>query len=116
MFNTLIQYGHNIHDIKHNYSADQVWLFFNDIMKKEMEDRRADAITIANSVAAGTPADSRKGASQKEQNWKKFLDSLDPNRAEQHVKDKKNPLKALAKIAEIPMFNAPSGAKEGAKK
>lgn len=42
-------------------------------------------------------------ASKQANEWKKFLESLDPTKVKQKARDKKNPLKALA-TAGVPIY------------
>lgn len=84
-----------------------MWLYYNDLLEKELLDRQRFAIDVMSAVSAGSPADSRKMATAQQRQWKKFLDSLDPKKIKRREKDRKMPLKSLAKIKEIPIMNIP---------
>jgi len=75
-------------------------------MKMEMEEQQRNAIIIANCVAYAQPAWDKKDSAEKARQWKKFIDSLDPDSLERKEEKRKDPLKSLTGL--VPIFNAPT--------
>jgi hypothetical protein len=69
-----------------------------------LEERQMDAVVTMQGVSAGSPSDSKKNAQAQKRAWKKFMDSLDPDKLKKKAEDIKQPLKSLAKIKEIPIM------------
>ena len=55
-----------------------------------MDQHRTIAGIIAQGVAYGSPADSEKGARQKQQTWTKFINTLDWNKLKRRQTNKKS--------------------------
>ena len=55
---------------------DQVDLFYEKELKREMDTQKMDAIIAANAVSYGSPSWSDKGSSEKNRAWKTFINSL----------------------------------------
>lgn len=76
IFQVLIRNGHKLEDLKFKYTVDQVNLFYEKELKKEMDSNKMEAIIVANAVTYGSPSWSKDGASGKNRMWKSFMDSL----------------------------------------
>jgi hypothetical protein len=100
VFHLLVTAGHSYHDICHTYTIQQVWLFYEVELKRQLDAKRDIAIIVAQGVSAGTPADTREGANAKERSWKQFLESLDWDSVTK-PQQKVNPLKAFGALAQI---------------
>lgn len=99
VFNTLIAYGHREKDIRHNYSIEQVWHYFNDVFEYNLEQKRFEAISRTNAFSYAHPAETKQQASKKQREWQKFMDSLSIRKR----KERSDPIKQLKK-AGVPIF------------
>ena len=52
-------------------------MFYEECIKKDLEEKKFNAISMANAVSYATPAVDRKSASDKTRHWRQFMDSLD---------------------------------------
>jgi hypothetical protein len=57
-----------------------VYLLYEKCIKKDMDDRRVEAVTLANALIYASPSYDRPGANKKQQMWDKFMNSLDWDR------------------------------------
>ena len=73
----MIKNGHNFFDLKDKYTVEQVYLFYEECLKEDLETKKFNAISTANAVSYATPAQDRKGAADKKRHWTQFIDSLD---------------------------------------
>lgn len=98
IFNTLISNGHYIDDIKNKYTVDQVYMFYERCIKKEMQRQQMDAIIHYNCLLCTAQTD-KKGAKDQKKHWKKFLDSLEWDKV---TKEKTvDPLKAFGALGQF---------------
>lgn len=99
--------GHDIEDLKYKYTIDQVNLFYEKQIKKDMEEWRMQAVIAGNAMAYGTPAESRKDARKKTEGWKTFLNSLDWDKIQEKgqkkmtISDVLGPLGAVGHLVKI---------------
>jgi hypothetical protein len=63
-------------------------LFFEKIKRNEMDSNMISAIIAGNASVYGSPAYSEKGAREKSNHWKKFVESFDWDRAARIKKQK----------------------------
>lgn len=78
--------------------------YFIDCLEQDAKERQMLANIVGAAVYAfGTAPQTRAIAQKQQQAWKKLIDSLDVDKAKQRMRDRKNPIKALA-IAGIPVF------------
>ena len=101
----MVKYGHNVEDVLHKYTIDQVWWFFADIAEIDIDEKRFEAIIMANAAIVATPAETKTQASTKTRNWKKFIDSLDSKKLKKKLR--KSPMDILSKVTEVPIINIP---------
>jgi hypothetical protein len=99
VINILVSYGHREEDIRHNYSIEQVWHYFNDVFEYDLEQKKFEAISRTNSHSYAIPAETKQQASKKQRDWQKFMDSL----SIQKRKEKADPVAQLKK-AGVPIF------------
>jgi len=67
---------------------DQVYFFYEKCRKKELEEEKLSALTLANSLIYVSPSDSKSGARKKQSIWDKFIDSLTWGKIEERGKKK----------------------------
>ena len=67
----------------------------------ELDDTLRDAIMTYHAVMAAVPVDTEKGAKQRADSWKKYLDSLDLKKRMKAKKDRMNPVKQLRGLIPI---------------
>jgi hypothetical protein len=79
--------GTSLQDLKHNYTIDQIYLFFEKCKKEELASQKMDAIILANALVYTSPSMSTTDSSKKRRAWNKFMDSLTWNKI--RVSDKK---------------------------
>ena len=77
MFHVLVESGHRLDDLKHVYTIDQVNLFYEKQIMRDMAHWHMDAIITGNALAYASPATDQKHARKKNEGWSKFIDSLD---------------------------------------
>jgi hypothetical protein len=70
----------SLYEIKYGLTIDQVYLLYEKCIKRDMDDRRTGAVTLANALIYAGPSYDRAGANKKQQMWDKFMDSLDWDR------------------------------------
>lgn len=90
IFQTLISHGHKLEDLKYNYSVDQVYLFYENCRKKELEDYRMQAIIEAQAGVYTSPCYSRTDVQKRQRTWDKFISALDWGKLLDNV-EKKDP-------------------------
>jgi hypothetical protein len=62
--------------LKYNYTIDQVNLFYEKQVKKDLDSWKMDAVIAGNAMMYGAEVDSRNAARRKMEAWKTFLNSL----------------------------------------
>lgn len=77
IFQTLISHGHDFNKLKYEYTIDQVYLFYEKCKKRELDQQKLDAITLVNSVSYANPSHDQASARRKQQDWKRFINSLE---------------------------------------
>lgn len=77
MLHVLVGNGHALEDLKNVYTIDQVNLFYEKQIMRDMEGWQMDAIISGNAMSYASPAWDSKSARKKTEGWSKFLDSLD---------------------------------------
>ena len=95
--------GHHIDDIKYRYTIDQVYRFYEECRKSDLDEQRDLAITVANCLIFASPSSSKGDISKKKRAWDKFMDGLDWDKLTS--KDKKTTIKVVKDIAS--MFGIP---------
>jgi len=58
---------------------DEVYLFYEKCLKLSLDERRNDAVMLANCGAYVSPSTTNKGLSEKQRSWKNYMNSLDWN-------------------------------------
>lgn len=69
--------GDSIHDLKWNYTIDQIYLLYRKCKRCEFDDYKMDAIILANSLIYTSPNKDRSGVKKAQKAWNKFLDALE---------------------------------------
>ena len=79
IFHTLLYYGvaTRIHEIKHDFTIDQVYLMYEKCIKRDLNDKRHNALTLANAMVYTSPYKDKNSMQKSNMNWNKFLDSMD---------------------------------------
>lgn len=98
IFNKLISNGHNINDVKNNYTTEQVYTFYERCLKDDMRRQQLDAIILYNSLLCTSQTD-KKGVVEQKKHWKKFIDSFDWDKAT--AEKKVDPLKAFGSLGKF---------------
>ena len=68
--------GKSIDDLKWGYTIDQLYLLYEKCKKKEMEDTKVTAITLAQALIFTSQSESKSRANKKKKAWNNFIDSL----------------------------------------
>jgi len=88
MFQVLIGSGHLLEDLKYKYTIDQVNLFYEKQIKKELDGYKMDAVVLGNALVYASPAYDRRDVGKKRDSWNKFLDSLTWDKMEEKSETK----------------------------
>ena len=78
----------SINEIKNNLTIDQVYLFYEQCMRDEIESQKINAITLANSLIYASPSNSRPDMTKKQRSWDAFMRALTWDKI---TKPKENP-------------------------
>jgi len=78
IFTTLLvnNIGKSVDDLKHNFTMDQIYHFYGECRKLEMQDWKMNAMIMAQALIYVTPSEKTNEARKKQKNWEKFMDSL----------------------------------------
>lgn len=83
--------GHNIKDVKYEYSISQVYLFFEKIRKMDLDKEKMNAIILANCLMYSQPASDASSARKKNRAFQQFMDSLNWNKLVTKYKERTKP-------------------------
>ena len=97
----MVKYGHREVDVIWNYSIEKAQRYHDSIIEMELDDTLRDAVMTYHAVMAAVPVDTEKGAKQRADSWKKYLDSLDLKKMKKAKKDRMNPIKQLRGLVPI---------------
>ena len=76
MFQVLIGSGHSLDDLKYKYTIDQINLFYEKQIKKELDDWKMNSVVLGNALVYASPSYDKRDGQKKKEAWGKFLDSL----------------------------------------
>jgi len=82
---------------------DQVYRFYEDCRKQDLDKQKDLAITVANCLIFASPASSKGDIRKKNKAWDKFMDGLDWDKLTN--KEKRNTVQDIEKVAS--MFGIP---------
>jgi len=84
VFSTLISnnIGDSIEDLKSNYTIDQVYMFYEKCRKNELSEQKRNAVTLAHALVYASPSHDRNSMRKKQNMWDKYINSLEPRKAE----------------------------------
>ena len=91
MFTVLLQnnIGKDLNDLKYNFSIDQINLLFEKVCKTEMDKNRMQSIILANALTYTSTSYSKKDIHNKNNQWQKFIKSLDWDRIKEKTEKPK---------------------------
>jgi len=69
--------GTSLYDLKHNYTTDQIFLFYEKCRKNRLEDYRMEALVLTQSMVYTSPSNDKGSVRKKQRMWDKFIKSLD---------------------------------------
>lgn len=67
----------SLDEIKYNLTIDQVYLFYEKCLKSEIENRKSEAITLANALIYTSPSHDTTSHIKKQRMWNSFINALD---------------------------------------
>jgi len=97
----LVEHGHSIDNIKNGYTIAQVYLFFEKIRKRELDDYRMNAMVLTNCLIYSNPTSEQGTARKKAQMFQQFMDSLNWGRLTKKDKERKEPKTAETVIKSL---------------
>ena len=67
----------SIDQLKWEFSIDQVYMFYEKLKHKELDNRKHEAICLANALVYASPTYDRSSAHKKQRMWERYVKSLD---------------------------------------
>lgn len=101
MFQTLINHGHNVDDIKNNYTISQVYLYYEKTKKIELDQTRMNAIVFANCLMGTSSSNDASEARKKSTAFQKFMDSISWDTFIETAEEKQNPRTAEVTMKQL---------------
>ena len=84
-----------------NYSIEKAQRYHDSLIEVELEETSRDALMVYFATMAAVPVDTQKAAKERQDSWKKYLDSLDIRKMKKAKKDRMNPIKQLRGLIPI---------------
>ena len=105
MFSVLLEngIGKSLEDLTINYTVDQVYLFYEKRNKIQLDSYKMSAVIAAQALIYASPSYSQGDSSKKQQQWKKFMDSLEWERIE--AKNSQGPNDSLKGLMSLALLN-----------
>jgi len=98
VFQVLVKNGHNIEDVRNNYTMDQVYLFFEKCKKMDLDRDKMNAIVFANCLLGTSTSNDVSEARKKSTAFSEFMETLSWGSFVEKVEEKEKP-----KTAEMTM-------------